>query len=56
MSEESATPDLVELGRQAVDASNHGDIDPLVGLYARSSVVTTILAIGASLIRQDSDG
>ena len=41
MAEESTTPDLVELGRQAVEATNHGDIDPLLGLYAPDAVYVT---------------
>ena len=41
MAEESTTPDLVELGRQAVEATNHGDIDPLLGLYDPDAVYVT---------------
>jgi ketosteroid isomerase-like protein len=41
MSEESTTPDLVQLGRRAIEASNHGDIDPLVDLYAPDAVYVT---------------
>ena len=41
MSEESTTPDLVELARQAMEATNRGDIDPLLSLYAADAVYVT---------------
>jgi hypothetical protein len=41
MSEESTTPDLAELARHAVEATNRGDIDPLVSLYAADAVHVT---------------
>jgi ketosteroid isomerase-like protein len=39
MSEESTTPDLVELVRRAYDAIKRRDFDSLVGLYALDAVL-----------------
>jgi hypothetical protein len=33
MTEESATPNLVELARQMFDAASRHDLDALIGLY-----------------------
>jgi ketosteroid isomerase-like protein len=41
MSEESATPDLLELGRRIFDAGRHADVDGLMGFY-RSDVVIEV--------------
>jgi len=41
MSEESTTPDLAELARWAIEATNRGDVDPLVSLYAADAVYAT---------------
>jgi len=41
MAEGPDTPNLVELGRQAVEATNHGEIDPLLDLYAADAVYVT---------------
>jgi ketosteroid isomerase-like protein len=38
MSEESMTPDLVELSRRAYEATSRHDIDALMGFYAPSAV------------------
>ncbi len=38
MSEESTTPDLVELAERTVDATNAGDLDALLGLYSPDAV------------------
>jgi len=38
MSEESTTPDLVELTPRAIEAVNRGDLDAVLGLYAPDSV------------------
>jgi ketosteroid isomerase-like protein len=44
--EESATPDLVRLTRQAIDASNRGDIDAILGLFAPDAVWESLDGIG----------
>jgi len=41
MSEESRTPDLVELVRKQLKAMNRGDIDAFVEVYAPDSVLDT---------------
>ena len=38
MPEESTTPDLVELVRQAFDAGNRHDVDAIIGLHAPDAV------------------
>ena len=38
MPEESTTPDLVELVRQAFDAGNRHDVDAIMGLHAHDAV------------------
>src|SRR5438132_868284 len=38
MSEESTTPDLVELVRETVEAGGRGDLDALLGFYAPDAV------------------
>jgi ketosteroid isomerase-like protein len=38
MSDESTTPDLLELVRQSVDAANVGEIDELMAFYATDAV------------------
>ncbi len=38
MSEESTTPELVELVRQAFDAGNRHDVDAIMGLHAPDAV------------------
>jgi ketosteroid isomerase-like protein len=38
MSEESTTPDLVELVRHAYDASRHGDYDAMMSVYGRDAI------------------
>jgi hypothetical protein len=39
MSEESATPDLVELSQRLIDAGNALDFDAAISFYARDSVL-----------------
>jgi ketosteroid isomerase-like protein len=41
MTEESTTPDLVELFRLSVEAVNRGDLDAYMGLYAPDAVFYT---------------
>jgi ketosteroid isomerase-like protein len=38
MSEESTTPDLVELNRRSTEAFNRGDLDAVLALYAADAV------------------
>jgi ketosteroid isomerase-like protein len=38
MSEESTTPDLVELVRRAYEASNHGDFNTMMSFYGRDAI------------------
>jgi ketosteroid isomerase-like protein len=38
MSEESTTPDLVELTRRAVEAANRRDLDAVIGFFASDTV------------------
>jgi ketosteroid isomerase-like protein len=38
MSEESTTPDLVELTRHALEAANRHDLDAMMGSYAQGAV------------------
>src|SRR6266581_1411101 len=38
MSEESATPDLVELTQQALDAGDSGDVDAMTSFFASDGV------------------
>jgi ketosteroid isomerase-like protein len=46
MSQESTSPDLVRLTRQAIDASNRGDIDAIMGLFAPDAVWESLDGIG----------
>jgi hypothetical protein len=41
MTEESTTPDLELLVRQAYDSFNRGDVEPLMGLVAPNIVLDT---------------
>jgi len=38
LSEESTSPDLIELGREAFEALNRGDLDAVMNLYAPDAV------------------
>jgi ketosteroid isomerase-like protein len=38
MAEESATPDLLELGRRSIEAGNSGDIDLILSFFAPDAV------------------
>ena len=56
MAEESTTPDLVELTRHAIDASQRGDYDAIMGLFAPNFVWESLdgLAVfeGATAVRR----
>jgi ketosteroid isomerase-like protein len=46
MSEETTTPDLVELTRQVVDAGNRRDLDAVMSLYAPDVVWESLDGLG----------
>jgi len=46
MSVESATPDLVELTRQGIDAGNRRDLDAVMSLYAPDVVSESLDGLG----------
>src|SRR5437879_2040702 len=48
MSEESATPDLVDLTHRAFEAVNRRDLDALMRLYAPDSLLDTTRTIGVA--------
>ena len=48
MSEESTTPDLVELVRDAVAAANRRDFDAVVSFYAPDALVDTTRTVGVA--------
>ena len=46
MTEESTTPDLVELGSRALEAGNRGDLDAVMSFYAPDAVVENADGLG----------
>jgi uncharacterized protein (TIGR02246 family) len=46
MSEESTTPDLVELFRRSVEAVNRRDFDAVMSFYAPDSVFEAVTGLG----------
>jgi ketosteroid isomerase-like protein len=46
MTEESTTPDLLSLTRQAIDAANRRDIDAMMGLFAPDVLWESLDGIG----------
>jgi ketosteroid isomerase-like protein len=46
MTEESTTPDLIELTRQGIDATNRRDLDTFMSLYAADAVWESLDGLG----------
>jgi hypothetical protein len=46
VTEESTTPDLIELTRQGIDATNRRDLDALMSLYAPDAAWESLDGLG----------